>query len=95
MFDTRCLLCIPNPAKHRTSITNNRNVHEIQVKIEFTEQACANAAPTRKRAAMFAGRTLDIPKPGLIMSKHLTAASTTDSVSKPLKFVTRSSISLK
>ena len=56
---------------------------------------CARVAPSRKRAAMFIGNTVDKPKPGLIASKHLTVASTTSSVLKLLRFVTFSSMSLK
>lgn len=56
---------------------------------------CARVAPSRKRAAMFTGSTVDNPKPGLIASKHLTVASTTSSVLKPLRFITLSSMSLE
>jgi len=61
----------------------------------FTVHVCARVAPNRKRAAMFTGNTVDKPKPGLIASRHLTVASTTNSVLKPLRFVTFSSMSLK
>lgn len=61
----------------------------------FTVHVCARVAPNRKRAAMFIGNTVESPEPGLIASKHLTVASTTNSVLKPLKFVTLSSMSLK
>ena len=46
---------------------------------------------------MFTGKTVDNPRPGLIMSKHFTVASTTNSVLvlKPLRFVIVSSMSLK
>lgn len=44
---------------------------------------------------MFIGNTADKPRPGRIASKHLTVASTTNSVLKPPKFVMLSSISLK
>lgn len=61
----------------------------------LTVHVCARVAPSRKRAAMFTGSTVDNPRPGLIASKHLTVASTTNSVLKPLKFATLSSMSLK
>lgn len=61
----------------------------------ITVHICARVAPSRKRAAIFTGSTVDNPEPGLIASKHLTVASTTSSVLKPLRFVTLSSMSLK
>jgi hypothetical protein len=60
-----------------------------------TVHVCARVAPSRKRAAIFTGNTVDSPRPGRIASRHLTVASTTSSVLKPLKFVTLSSMSLK
>lgn len=70
------------------------NSNFIKRKI-FTVHVCARVAPNRKRAAIFTGSTVDNPKPGLIASKHLTVASTTSSVLKPLRFVILSSMSLK
>jgi len=60
-----------------------------------TVHVCARVAPSRKRAAMFTGNTVDSPRPGRIASRHLTVASTTSSVLKPLRFVTLPSMSLK